>query len=90
VDAEYSYPKISLVGQNTILGRSLVIHADADNYGRESDEASTSSGNSGAKVGCCIIEEVPRLPEEEDDSLIVPIRAAHEVQVERTTGTSEE
>lgn len=69
IDAEYTYPFVSLVGSNSIIGRSMVIHAHADDYGRNKDnEASISSGNSGPKIACCVVEQVDRLPSTQDSA----------------------
>jgi Cu-Zn family superoxide dismutase len=43
---------IKLQGKNSILGRSIIIHADKDDY------VTQPSGASGAKIGCGIIEPV--------------------------------
>lgn len=43
---------IKLQGKNSILGRSIIIHADKDDY------VSQPAGASGAKIGCGIIEPV--------------------------------
>ncbi|RWS23107.1 Superoxide dismutase-like [Cu-Zn] [Leptotrombidium deliense] len=62
VDTEMIFPKISLIGEHSIIGRSLVIHSQKDDYGRfPSDVDSSSNGNSGPKVACCIIEKVNQL-----------------------------
>lgn len=79
IDAEYTYPQISLVGKHSIIGKSLVIHSNADDYGqnRENNEMSKANGNSGAKIACCVVEQVSKLPSMDDSvssigSLIVP------------------
>lgn len=78
IDAEYSYPFVSLVGNHSIIGRSLVIHAQSDDFGRNKEnEASVSTGNSGPKIACCIIESVDQLPDSSDSaSSINAIQAA--------------
>jgi superoxide dismutase, Cu-Zn family len=43
---------IQLSGPNSIVGKSIIIHADAD------DLVSQPSGNSGARVACGIIEAI--------------------------------
>lgn len=43
---------ITLNGENSIVGRSIVIHADKDDF------TTQPTGNSGARVGCGIIEAV--------------------------------
>lgn len=44
---------IALSGRNSILGRSIIIHADEDDF------HSQPAGASGAKIACGIIEVVP-------------------------------
>eukprot|EP00210_Caulerpa_lentillifera_P000015 g14.t1 len=48
---------ISLVGppELSILNRSMVIHAGMDDLGLGGDAGSLASGNSGARIGCCVI-----------------------------------
>lgn len=48
--AEFISRKFSLQGANGILGRSLIVHADTDDYQTD------PSGNSGARVLCGVIE----------------------------------
>lgn len=43
---------IAFEGPHSILGRSIVVHADPDDF------VSQPSGNSGAKIGCGLIETV--------------------------------
>ncbi|XP_046545958.1 superoxide dismutase [Cu-Zn]-like [Haliotis rubra] len=44
-----------LFGPNSLIGRSLVIHAGTDDLGRGGNAGSVASGNSGPRVGCCVI-----------------------------------
>ncbi|BES98298.1 Superoxide dismutase [Cu-Zn] [Nesidiocoris tenuis] len=47
---------MSLYGVHSILGRSLVVHADRDDLGKNRmDEKSRTTGNSGQRVGCSVI-----------------------------------
>lgn len=48
----FTNPKVTLLSSapNSVLGRSLVVHADADDY------RSNPAGNSGARVLCGVIE----------------------------------
>ncbi|MCL2013125.1 MAG: superoxide dismutase family protein [Cystobacterineae bacterium] len=41
---------IVLAGEHSIVGRSLIVHADADDY------VSQPTGNSGARVACAVIQ----------------------------------
>ena len=46
---------LSLSGANSILGRSVVVHADVDDLGQGGHELSKSTGNAGARLSCGII-----------------------------------
>ncbi|QOD40015.1 sod [Matsumuraeses phaseoli granulovirus] len=46
---------ISLYGPYNILGRSMVVHAMADDYGKGANEMSKITGNSGSRLACGII-----------------------------------
>ena len=46
---------ISLSGATSIVGRSLVVHADPDDLGQGGHELSKTTGNAGARVSCGII-----------------------------------
>ena len=49
--------QITLVGpsEQSVLGRTLVIHADEDDLGLVGNAGSLATGNAGARVGCCVI-----------------------------------
>ncbi|RCN36284.1 copper/zinc superoxide dismutase [Ancylostoma caninum] len=49
--------KISLSGEHSIVGRTVVIHADPDDLGR-GDSESKKTGNAGMRVACGIIEPI--------------------------------
>ncbi|CAH1405947.1 unnamed protein product [Nezara viridula] len=59
---------ISLHGHNSIIGRSLVISANKDDYGRGGDKESLRTGNSGDTVACGAIVWIhpvrPKPPQE--------------------------
>lgn len=47
--------QISLTGPMSIVGRSLVVHADPDDLGVGGHELSKTTGNAGARVACGIV-----------------------------------
>jgi Cu-Zn family superoxide dismutase len=46
---------ISLGGENSIMGRTIVIHADIDDLGKGGHELSGTTGNAGARAACGVI-----------------------------------
>jgi len=46
---------ISLSGENSIIGRTMVIHADQDDLGQGGHELSKATGNAGARAACGVI-----------------------------------
>jgi len=47
--------KITLFGANSIVGRTIVVHADPDDLGKGGHELSKTTGNAGARIGCGVI-----------------------------------
>jgi Cu/Zn superoxide dismutase len=46
---------VSLVGPESVYGRSIVVHAGEDDLGRGGDDESSRTGNAGPRVACCVI-----------------------------------
>lgn len=49
---------MSGVSITDLYGRSVIVHADPDDYGRGGHADSTTTGHSGARIGCEIIGRV--------------------------------
>ncbi|KAI3792872.1 hypothetical protein L2E82_06763 [Cichorium intybus] len=47
--------QIPLIGSQSIIGRAVVVHADADDLGKGGHELSKTTGNAGGRVACGII-----------------------------------
>ncbi|CAH1105581.1 unnamed protein product [Psylliodes chrysocephalus] len=47
--------QISLEGENSIIGRTVVVHADPDDLGLGGHELSLTTGNAGGRVACGVI-----------------------------------
>jgi len=46
---------IKLTGPNSVIGRSVVIHADTDDLGKGGHELSPTTGNAGGRLACGVI-----------------------------------
>ena len=46
---------LRISGENSVIGRSIVVHRDEDDLGDGTDEESLRNGNSGPRIGCCNI-----------------------------------
>jgi len=47
--------RVDLVGDRSVVGRGIVIHADTDDLGLGGDEESLKTGNAGDRLACGII-----------------------------------
>ncbi|XP_012535395.1 superoxide dismutase [Cu-Zn] 2 [Monomorium pharaonis] len=54
-NVELTDSKIQLCGNHSIIGRTLVVHADPDDLGQGGHELSKTTGNAGARLACGII-----------------------------------
>lgn len=52
---DISDKQISLSGSLSILGRTVVVHADQDDLGDGGHELSKTTGNAGARLACGVI-----------------------------------
>ena len=43
---------IQLSGEFSVIGRSVMVHADADDLGKGGHELSSTTGNAGARIAC--------------------------------------
>ncbi len=46
---------MKLIGPFSVIGRSLIVHADRDDLGKGGHETSLVTGNAGARVCCGVI-----------------------------------
>ncbi|XP_043283204.1 superoxide dismutase [Cu-Zn] [Venturia canescens] len=52
---DISDKQIQLQGAHSIIGRTLVVHADPDDLGKGGHELSKTTGNAGARLACGVI-----------------------------------
>lgn len=46
---------VKLIGENSILGRTVVVHAGTDDYGKGGFEDSKTTGHAGTRPACGVI-----------------------------------
>ena len=49
---------IKLSGEYTVVGRSVMVHADPDDLGKGGHELSLTTGNAGGRIACGEIKPV--------------------------------
>jgi len=47
--------RVDLIGERSVVGRGLVVHADQDDLGQGGDEESLKTGNAGDRLACGVI-----------------------------------
>jgi Cu-Zn family superoxide dismutase len=47
--------RVDLIGDRSVVGRGIVIHADEDDLGKGGDEESLKTGNAGDRLACGVI-----------------------------------
>ena len=47
--------KVDLIGDRSVVGRGVVVHADPDDLGKGGDEESLKTGNAGDRLACGVI-----------------------------------
>jgi Cu-Zn family superoxide dismutase len=47
--------RVDLIGDRSVVGRGMVVHADPDDLGKGGDEESLKTGNAGDRLACGVI-----------------------------------
>ena len=50
---------VDLSGEQSVIGRSIVLHEKADDLGLGGNKSSLANGNAGARIACCVIGLAP-------------------------------
>ncbi|KAI8928644.1 superoxide-dismutase [Entophlyctis helioformis] len=48
-------PHVKLIGIHSVIGRTIVLHADEDDLGKTTHELSKTTGNAGGRIACGVI-----------------------------------
>jgi len=54
-NVEITDKQITLTGPESIIGRTVVVHADVDDLGKGGHELSKTTGNAGSRLACGVI-----------------------------------
>merc|ERR1711874_319820 len=49
---------VKLSGETSVVGRAIVVHEGTDDLGLGGEEDSLTTGDAGARAGCCIITQI--------------------------------
>lgn len=55
VDTTITDHLVSLVGQHSIIGRSVIVHENEDDLGKGGHELSLTTGNAGGRIACGVV-----------------------------------
>ena len=47
--------RVELIGDRSVVGRGIVVHANPDDFGKGRDEESLKTGNAGDRIACGVI-----------------------------------
>lgn len=54
-DFEIVAKRVNLMGEQSVVGRAIVVHSDADDLGQGGDDESLKTGNAGDRLACGVI-----------------------------------
>ncbi|KAJ2656137.1 Superoxide dismutase [Cu-Zn] [Coemansia sp. RSA 1200] len=54
-ELEITDSQVSLFGEHSVIGRTIVVHADEDDLGKGGHELSATTGNAGGRLACGVI-----------------------------------